>query len=264
MTVRQPAVAGLFYPAGEDELRRLLATLLDDGRKMVVRADRGNPPVALIVPHAGYIYSGPVAAHAYRLLEPLRGQVERILLLGPAHHVWLRGMALPGSDAFMTPLGLVPVDREAVAAATRLPGVEVSDLPHALEHSLEVQLPFLQTVLARFDLVPLAVGECAPALVAGLIDALWDSRTLVVVSSDLSHYQPYDEARRMDHATCEQILARRFDLAEQQACGARAINGLLRARRCRSLDLELLDLRNSGDTGGDKTRVVGYAAIALH
>jgi MEMO1 family protein len=264
MTVRQPAVAGLFYPGSGPELHRVVTALLQscggfEAPKIVL-----DPPFALIVPHAGYIYSGPVAARAYRLLAPVRARVSRVLLLGPAHFVPIRGMAVPRAAAFLTPLGEVPVDRQAVSVASRLPGVIVSDRPHAEEHSLEVQLPFLQAVLGEFKLLPVVAGDCDPEQVAALIDAFWAAGTVVVVSSDLSHFLSYENARELDQGTCKQILARQAGLRPEQACGATAINGLLRSRHARERMFELLDLRNSGDTAGDRQRVVGYAAFVLH
>ena len=222
-------------------------------------------PKALVVPHAGYIYSGPVAANAYALLKPARGIVKRVVLLGPCHRVAVRGLALPGVDAFDTPLGRVPIDAEAANLARALP--QVGDFPptHAQEHSLEVQLPFLQEVLGEFALVPLVVGAATADQVAEVIDRLWGGpETLVVISSDLSHYHPYDEARMMDESTVDAIMAMRTDIDHEHACGATPMTGFLTVARRRGLKPELLDLRNSGDTAGDHVRVVGYAALAFH
>jgi AmmeMemoRadiSam system protein B len=221
-------------------------------------------PKALLVPHAGYVYSGPVAALAYRRLAPGRSSIRRVVLLGPVHRVPIRGLALPAADAFATPLGSVAVDRDAVARVLELPQVRVSEPAHALEHSLEVQLPFLQAVLEEFTIVPFAVGDATAEEVAEVIDRLWGGpETLIVVSSDLSHYHPYGAAREVDRATAASILSLASALDHEQACGATPINGFAVCARRHRLKPELLDLRNSGDTAGDKSRVVGYAAFAF-
>ncbi len=258
MTIRPAAVAGMFYPGD----RRSLA--LDIRRMLEAASPPSLRPKALIVPHAGYVYSGPVAASAYALLAPLSEVIRRVVLLGPVHRVWVDGLALPAVDAFETPLGVVPLDEAAMARLLTLPQVQVNEAAHAWEHSLEVHLPFLQTVLRDFRLVPLAVGGATPEQVAEALDTLWGGdETLIVVSSDLSHYLPYDEARQSDQATARAILALRTDLTGEQACGAHPINGLLLAARRHGLTPHLLDLRSSGDTAGDKSRVVGYGAFAL-
>jgi len=258
MNVRPPAVDGLFYPADPDILSRDLERYLRDAR------DFGLSPKAVIVPHAGYVYSGPVAASAYRLLMPLRERVTRVLLLGPVHRVWVHGLALPGVDAFDTPLGRIPLDQAAMASIATLPQVEVLAEAHAREHSLEVQLPFLQKVLKEFTLVPLAVGGASAQEVAQVLERLWGGdETLIVVSSDLSHYLFYQVSENMDQATARTILELRADLVGEQACGAHPINGLLLAAQHHGLQPHLLDLRNSGDTAGDRDQVVGYAAFAL-
>ncbi len=262
--IRPAAVAGMFYPGGAGVLAHDVGTLL----AAAGCAGAGAPPKAIIAPHAGYVYSGPVAASIYALLEPLRCRVRRVVLLGPTHRVAVDGLALPASTAFATPLGVVPVDREAVAEITGAPGlpqVVVSDEAHAPEHSLEVQLPFLQTVLGEFSLVPLAVGRASTAEVAQVLERLWGgSETLIVVSSDLSHYLPYETARQTDSATAQRILALDPHIDHRQACGATPVNGLLLAARRHGLHAHLVDLRNSGDTAGDKARVVGYGAFAFY
>jgi len=257
--VRPAAVAGMFYPDAPDRLA-------GDIRAYLAHAipSRMTAPKALIVPHAGYVYSGPIAAAAYALLAPLRDTVARVVLLGPAHRVAVCGIATTSADAFATPLGRVPIDAAAVARALAFPQVTVSEAAHAHEHALEVQLPFLQTVLGRFSLVPFAVGRAAPQAVAEVLDALWGGpETLVVVSSDLSHYHPYGEAVRIDRATSDAILAMSPTLDHEQACGATPVNALLECARRRDLSPALLDLRNSGDTAGDRARVVGYASFAF-
>jgi AmmeMemoRadiSam system protein B len=220
-------------------------------------------PKALLVPHAGYVYSGPVAAPAYRRLAAGRGTIRRVVLLGPVHRVPVRGLALPTAEAFATPLGTVAVDPEAARLALAMPQVTRNEAAHALEHSLEVQLPFLQTVLEDFRIVPFAVGEASAETVAAVIEALWGgAETLIVVSSDLSHYHPYAMARQIDRGTADAILALDASLDHEQACGATPINGFALCARRRHLKPQLIDLRNSGDTAGDKSRVVGYAAFA--
>jgi AmmeMemoRadiSam system protein B len=260
--IRPTAVAGTFYPGEASTLAAEVAAYLGEAKRLAAASPR---PKAIIAPHAGYIYSGPVAASIYARLAPLRGQVRRVVLAGPAHRVFVRGAAVPATDGFASPLGTVPVDREALAALRRLPFVAVSDAAHAREHSLEVHLPFLQSVLGAFSLVPVVVGDAAPAEMARLFDAVWGaSETLVVVSSDLSHYLPYESARRRDRGTASAILDFDARLAPDAACGAAPINGLLQAARRRGLAAELVDLRSSGDTAGDRERVVGYGAFAFH
>lgn len=260
--VRPASVAGTFYPGQQDLLRSTLASLLAAARAQT----EGSlaPPKALIVPHAGYIYSGPMAALAYAQLATVRHTIRRVVLLGPVHRVPVRGLALPGATAFATPLGTIEVDQAAVTALARLPQVVRSAAAHAQEHALEVQLPFLQTALDDFKLLPLAVGDASPDEVAQVLDALWGGpETLIVISSDLSHYRTYPAAQRMDQDTVQRILALHGPLNHDQACGSTPINGLLLAARRHGLTPRLLGLGNSGDTAGDKQRVVGYTAIAF-
>lgn len=258
--VRPPAVAGLFYPQDPGELRAAVRACVDAWPA----ATSPRPPKALIVPHAGYPYSGIVAGRAYRLLEDVAQAVEHVVLLGPCHRVPMRGLAVPSVDAFATPLGEVPIDAEARVRLRDLGLVGIADAPHAVEHSLEVQLPFLQVVLPHFDLLPIAIGLAPTEQVEHVLEVLWNgSATLVVVSSDLSHYQTATQARRLDAQATRTILERRSELSDEQACGARAINGLLQVARRRNLDVVLLDQRNSGDTAGDQSRVVGYGSYAV-
>jgi MEMO1 family protein len=225
---------------------------------------REQPPKLLVVPHAGYVYSAAVAAHAYALLARWRTRITRVVLLGPAHRVPVHGLAAPGVAAFETPLGQVPIDRAAIADLRGLHQLVVDDRPHAQEHSLEVQLPFLQTLLAAFVLVPLVVGEASASEVAQVLEALWGGdETLVVISSDLSHYLSDAQARPRDRATVARMVAFATDLDPSEACGARPLNGALQVAQRRGLVPRLLDLRNSGDTAGDRRRVVGYAALAF-
>lgn len=262
MGVRPAAVAGVFYPGDLQSLQADVRGRLDAvGPAATGHAPR---PKALIVPHAGYVYSGDVAASGYARVRGLRGSVRRVVLLGPCHRVAVRGLALPGADRFETPLGSIPVDPAAVRALESLPQVSTSAPAHALEHSLEVHLPFLQETLGDFALVPLAVGDATPDDVAEVMDRLWGGHeTLIVVSSDLSHDLPYETARRTDRRTVEHMLALEPTLDHHQACGATPVNGLLLLARRRGLVPELLDLRNSGDTAGDRARVVGYASLAF-
>ncbi|HET9821321.1 MAG TPA: AmmeMemoRadiSam system protein B [Burkholderiaceae bacterium] len=257
-TVRPAAVAGRFYPGDATALERELA------RCTPVHEAAAPPPKMLLVPHAGYVYSGPVAGSAYACLAGARGRIARVVLLGPTHRVAVRGLAAPGVQRFATPLGEVPVDREALARIAELPQVVTSDAAHAEEHSLEVQLPFLQRALGAFALVPLAVGRATAAEVAQVLERLWGGdETLVVISSDLSHYLPYEAARQRDAATIARVLALDAALDHDEACGATPLAGALVAARRHGLAARLLDLRNSGDTAGDRARVVGYAAVAF-
>ncbi len=263
-SVRPAAVAGLFYPGDAGQLRREISALLRAAAEAQPANASATVPKAIIVPHAGYIYSAAIAASAYARLLPARRSIRRVVLLGPVHRVWVAGLALPGVDFFATPLGRVPIDSQAVEILHQLPQIETLPAAHRQEHSLEVHLPFLQAVLDDFSLVPLAVGGASPEAVAEVLDLLWGSaETLIVISSDLSHYLPYRQAQHTDQATVDAILAFDTTLHGEQACGAHPINGLLQTARRRGLQAELLDLRNSGDTAGDKDRVVGYAAIAF-
>ncbi|MBK6863955.1 MAG: AmmeMemoRadiSam system protein B [Ideonella sp.] len=250
----------MFYPAAAPALARELDRLLG----AVARTDAARAPKMLVVPHAGYVYSGPVAAHAYALLAPWRGRIRRVVLLGPAHRVAVRGLALPTVDAFETPLGRVVLDAELLARLGQLPQVVRDDDAHALEHSLEVQLPFLQHMLGAFTLVPIAVGDASAEEVAQVIELAWGGdETLVVISTDLSHYLPYAQARAADRATVDAIMDLEPKLRHHQACGATPLAGALLAARAHGLAPRLLDLRNSGDTAGDRARVVGYCAVAF-
>ena len=222
-------------------------------------------PKAVIAPHAGYIYSGPVAAYAYDALTPARGIVKRVVLLGPVHRVPVRGLALPEAEAFETPLGRIAIDPAARTALAGLPQVVVSARAHALEHSLEVQLPFLQRVLGEFALVPLAVGDANLGEVSEVIERLWGGpETLIIVSTDLSHYHAYREATRIDAETLTRIEAFATDIRHEQACGATPLNGLLGVARARGMSMRRLMACNSGDTAGGRDHVVGYSAFALY
>lgn len=254
--VRCPAVAGTFYPRDAAVLEDTVAGLLAGARI----AQNGRIR-AVIAPHAGYIYSGEVAAKAFSGLRPLKGRVGRLVLIGPAHFVRFRGIAVPGVGAFQTPLGEMPVDREAIRSIIDLPQIVVDDAPHEPEHALEVEMPFLQAVLGAVPIVPLVVRSARAEEVAEVLERLWDGNTLIVVSSDLSHFHGYETAQALDAATAEAI--ERCDeaaIGPDDACGSLALRGMLTVARRRGLAVERLDLRNSGDTAGDRNRVVGYGA----
>ena len=264
--IRPPAVAGMFYPGQRDALADSVTALLAQAKP----ANPASPatPKALIVPHAGYIYSGAVAASAYATIAPLRQRIRRVVLLGPAHRVALDGLALPQAEAFVTPLGSVGIDQNAAAQLLSLPQVSCSNAAHAEEHSLEVHLPFLQTILEDFQLAPLVVGNATAEEVAEVLEHLWGGpETLIVISSDLSHYLPYAAAQALDQRTAAHILAGEPLTEPNQACGALPIDGLLLCARRHGLSSQLLDLRKSGDSPagrGDHSRVVGYGAFAFN
>ena len=258
--IRPPAVSGMFYPANPGQLQATVDQLL-----AAAPASAMQQPKALIVPHAGYVYSGPTAASAYAVLAPWRATIRRVILLGPTHRVAVRGLALPDCEAFATPLGKVRLDVAARTLIAQLPQVGVSAAAHAQEHSLEVHLPFLQRALDDFTLLPLAVGNATPEAVAEVLERLWGGpETLIVVSSDLSHFLTYAAAQQVDRDTWSRILDLATDIRPEQACGAFPVNGLLLAAQRHDLRPTLLDLCNSGDTAGDCQRVVGYAAFAFH
>jgi MEMO1 family protein len=260
--VRPAAVAGMFYPG---DARALAAEVEDLLGGVEQTAPRLGYPKALVVPHAGYIYSGSVAARAYDELAPARGRVRRVVLLGPTHRVAVRGLAVPSAQAFATPLGPVRIDRDAIASVRDLPQVVVSDAAHALEHSLEVQLPFLQKMLGDFALAPFAVGTAGVQEVAEVLERLWGGpETLIVISTDMSHYHAYEQARAIDGATIERIAGFAVDIDHEEACGATPLNGLLFTSRKKRLALKLLAACNSGDTAGGKDRVVGYSSFGLY
>jgi AmmeMemoRadiSam system protein B len=260
MSVRQPAVSGLFYSDDPDTLRHDIAEFLAE-----VTVQEGELPKAIIVPHAGYIYSGPVAARVYARLARGRDRIERVVLLGPSHRVPFYGLAATGASSYRTPLGDIPIDRPSLERVLALPQVVQLDAAHTNEHSLEVQLPFLQLLLDHFELVPLVVGDASAEEVAEVLEQLWGGpETLVVISSDLSHYHDYATAQRMDRATSESIVSLHPErLGYEDACGRIPVSGLLLLASQRGLQGELIDLRNSGDTAGDKLRVVGYGAYAF-
>ncbi len=259
MHIKPPAVAGLFYPESESALRRAVR-----GYMANATAGLAVRPHALIAPHASYAYSGPIAANAYATLRPWADQIDRVAVLAPSHRVAFRGVAISNADAFQTPLGTIRVDSDINAVLATLPGVEPFDAAFAHEHALEVQLPFLQTVLTEFTLVPLVVGDADDTLVATVVDTLARRDLLLIISSDLSHYHDYPSCQRRDRATTAEIEGLHADaIGPDDACGAHPMRGLLTIAGRRGWRVQTLDLRNSGDTAGDTARVVGYGAYAF-
>lgn len=257
--IRYPAVAGTFYPADPDQLLNMVDAYLNDAKK------DAKVPKAIIVPHAGYIYSGPVAASAYARLLQNRSQITRVILLGPSHRIGFNGLAVSSADTFITPLGAIPLDTEAIKQLAKLDFVQYLDQAHELEHSLEVHLPFLQQTLDQFTLIPVVAGDAPAEQVSELLEQLWGGpETLVVISSDLSHYHDYATAQKLDRETSDKIEQMRYEqLDYHSACGRVPIRGLLALAKKKSLKVKTIDLRNSGDTAGDKDRVVGYGAYLI-
>lgn len=259
-TIRHPAVAGMFYPADPRSLRADVDSYLAEAAE-----ETGPVPKALIAPHAGYVYSGPVAAHAYARLRAGASRVTRVVLLAPAHRWPFYGLAIPAADEFQTPLGRIPVDRAALLSVIDLPQVQVLDAAFDGEHALEVHLPFLQAVLASFRICPFLVGEASAGEVADVLERLWGGEeTLIVVSSDLSHYLDYETAKARDAQTTRRIETLDPSVGYHDACGRNPVNGLLTVARRHGLEVETVDLRNSGDTAGPRDRVVGYGAYVFH
>ena len=258
--LRQPAVAGMFYPADPAQLRDEIEHFLQQVEV------KDTPPKALIAPHAGYIYSGPIAASAYASLIPVADKIRKVVLLGPAHRIPFSGLATPSSDGFVTPLGTVPIDQQSLQRVQSLPQVISMDAAHQQEHSLEVHLPFLQMVLKDFELIPLVVGDASKEQVAEVLELLWGGEeTLIVISSDLSHYNDYKTAQQMDRATSLAIERLQPEqIHYDMACGRNPVNGLLELAKLKGLHARTLDLRNSGDTAGPRDRVVGYGAYVFH
>ncbi len=256
---RQPAVAGVFYPVNTQQLHKMLDQYLKDAKT------DAKVPKAIIAPHAGYIYSGPVAATAYARLKQARHLIKRVVVIGPSHRVAFKGLAVSKADTFSTPLGKIPVDQQAVEMIVQLPFVDYLEQAHTYEHSLEVHLPFLQETLNDFKIVPIVAGDASPEQVGQVIDKLWGGdETLIVISSDLSHYHTYEAASQLDNLTSEIIETKQYErLNSESACGKVPVCGLLKVARERSLSIKTIDLRNSGDTAGDKSRVVGYGAYVI-
>ena len=260
MHIKRPVVAGLFYPGTAGELKVTLGELMQ-----TTDAHSEERPYALIAPHAGYQYSGPVAANAYASLGSWADEIRRVVVLAPSHRIGFRGIATSSADVFQTPLGNIPVDRSAVQQLRAMSGVLTLDEAFAQEHALEVQLPFLQNVLPTFDLVPLVVGEADIDDVSQVIDHLIAPDTLIVVSSDLSHFLDYESCQLRDRSTTALIENMQEDeIGPHDACGAFPVRGLLKSARRHGWRVRTLDLRNSGDTAGDKSRVVGYGAYEFY
>jgi MEMO1 family protein len=259
LSIRPPAVAGSFYPQNASQLNELLEDYLTNSDVDI------TPPKAIIAPHAGYIYSGQIAANIYRNIEKLKTQITRVVLLGPAHRIYVKGIALPSNTHFATPLGNVPIDTNVLEQLEHHSYVQFSDAAHEQEHSLEVHIPFLQKVLNNFTLIPLLVGEAEPEQVAKLLSELWGGdETLIVISSDLSHFLDYETALKKDKNTSKLIENFEYNkIGSNQACGCMPMRGLLKLAQEKSMSIRMLDLRNSGDTAGTKDRVVGYGAYAL-
>jgi AmmeMemoRadiSam system protein B len=257
--IRQPAVAGTFYPANPEKLKTMLNNFL------AVAKSSEKAPKAMIVPHAGYIYSGEIAASAYARLKAGADKIKRVVLVGPSHRVGFRGLAVSRAEFFNTPLGQIPLDMNAVKSLETLPFVAYIDEAHYLEHSLEVQLPFLQSVLNNFKLVPIVAGEVTAQEVEQVLELFYDDpQTVIVISSDLSHYHDYATAQRLDKETSEKIENLQYqDLDYESACGRAGVCGLLALAKKKALHIKTIDLRNSGDTAGDKNRVVGYGAYII-
>jgi AmmeMemoRadiSam system protein B len=256
--IRRPAVSGMFYPNSPDELRNLIREFIAGVK---IKIDRS--PKALIAPHAGYQYSGPVAASAFASLKAQADSIKNIIIIGPSHRMPFDGIAAPECDGFETPLGVVPVNQSLIQKALRLPCVKASDLAHSDEHCLEVELPFLQEILPQFTIAPFTVGDASDQDVADLLELLWDGDdTRIVVSSDLSHYLNYSSAKQIDEITANSILNLDHESIDyDQACGCIPVRGLIIAAKKHNLKAELIDLRNSGDTSGNKGKVVGYGAF---
>lgn len=266
---REPAVAGTFYPAETTQLRDAVRTYLSTATKSTQHSN--HTPKAIIAPHAGYIYSGPVAASIYAQLKPAQAQIKRVVLLGPSHRVPFVGLATSSAEIFNTPLGDIPLDRVSLDEISNLPQIQCLDEAHQHEHSLEVQLPFLQEVLDDFQLIPLVVGNAEPAHVAEVLQQLWGGpETLIVISSDLSHFHDYTTAQYLDRCTSNAIETLQAEAVHSEnACGCVPISGLLYLARERGLQCTTVDLRNSFDTAGSNTtgsrdRVVGYGAYAFN
>ena len=258
MTIRQPAVAGTFYPDSATILDSFITEMLSNSPK------RELSPKVLIVPHAGYIYSGSTAACAYSLLEPMQNSIRNVVLLGPSHRASFEGLALPDCEKFATPLGNIDLDTRTMAKLSAFAQIQTLDAAHSQEHSLEVQCPFLQKTLNNFKLIPIVVGDATPLAVAEVLEFLWgDDDTLIIISSDLSHYHNYEEANYRDNLTVKAIEQLSSNLTGGQACGCRPLNGMMKVAQHRGMEVITLDVCNSGDTAGDKDRVVGYGAFVI-
>lgn len=260
-SIRRPAVAGRFFPAVRSELTAIVQSCLQEASP----PERTGAPKAIIAPHAGFAFSGPVAGSAFAPLTEAANEIGRVVLIGPSHHVAFDGVATSGFGNFETPLGVVSVDAGAIRQALKFDFVKEFEPAHQREHSLETHLPFLQSVLGEFQVVPLVTGRIDRETLARLFDALWGGEeTIISVSSDLSHFFDYETARSLDRETSTRIAQFEADqITPDDACGAVSIRGFLEAGRRREMRSEIIDLRNSGDTAGDRSRVVGYGAYGF-
>ncbi len=258
--IRYPVVAGSFYPADPHQLQNQIENFLKE-----VPPASAPAPKAIIAPHAGYIYSGPIAASVYHRLAAIHDQITRVVLIGPSHRWAFRGLGLSRAERFATPLGEIPLDLETVATLAKLPFVDYVEQAHSHEHSLEVHLPFLQHTLKQFSLIPIVAGDASAAEVSEVLELLWGGpETLIVISSDLSHFHPYEVAKRLDQTTSAKIERLQYEqLDYESACGRIPISGLLALARKKFWQVATIDVRNSGDTAGDKQRVVGYGAYVI-
>jgi AmmeMemoRadiSam system protein B len=256
MHIRPAAMVGTLYPADAEQLSAQLAKLLLSCQQSI------ETPKVIIAPHSGYLFSGQVAACAYRSLSHIAPTISRVILVGPSHQQHCHGIALPTADYFQTPLGEVSVDQQALKQLEQLTDVNFNDSVHELEQSLELQLPFLQLCLLNFTIVPIIIGTTHAHHVAQVLNSVWGSNeTLIVISTDLSHYLDYQQAKNIDFKTCHEISQLSDLITEQQACGSTVLNGLMKVAKQRNLAAKLLDCRNSGDTTGSKDKVVGYASF---
>lgn len=257
--MNQPAVAGTFYPENPQQLQQMVSHFLENTNTEVLT------PKAIIAPHAGLIYSGAIAASAFSLLSGIRKTITRVILIGPSHRIGFNGLAVSSAKSFSTPLGEIALDTEAVNNIACFPFVEYIEQAHIHEHCLEVQLPFLQTILDSFTIVPIVAGDATSEQVSTVLKMLWGGpETLIVISSDLSHYHDYKTAKKMDRETSDKIERLQYEALDyESACGRIPISGLLALVKEKSLGVKTIDLRNSGDTAGDKNRVVGYGAYAI-
>jgi AmmeMemoRadiSam system protein B len=255
---RSAAVSGLFYPDEPQILRDTIDTLLSQS----AIKEQSTQVKAIIAPHAGYQYSGLTAARVYKQLQTLRDRIQRVVLLGPSHRVAFEGMALTEADFFETPLGQIKVNKDDYPQLLAMENMFVFEQAHVAEHCIEVQLPFLQRILNNFTIIPIVVGIADPHSVSNIIESLWGGdETLFVISSDLSHYQSYESAQQTDNETSRAILDLDFNAIQpNNACGCMAVNGLLNFAHRHPLTVKLIDQCNSGDTAGDKDKVVGYGS----
>ncbi|PCJ42509.1 MAG: hypothetical protein COA71_03075 [SAR86 cluster bacterium] len=258
-SIRSAAVAGTFYPGDQEELISSVDTMLH-------AAQTNEPcPKVIIAPHAGYIYSGTVAAAVYSRLKNRKHDISKVVLLGPSHKLGFKGVAASSADKFSTPLGDIPLALDSIKFLAAMNSIGYLDQAHNQEHSLEVHLPFLQRALGSFELIPLVVGNASKENVAKILEYLWGGdETLVVISSDLSHYHEYAEAQRLDLATCKKIVSLQDNLIGKEACGCGPLNGLLHLAKQHGMIVEKIDIKNSGDTAGSKDRVVGYGAFVIN